>query len=273
MANQLNFPDPLSNDIPVRPQRVAQEDLELAVPRQTQIIFGTDPREVVEIWVYNPDGSFAGHLTLEVTDPALGHVTLVDNTGTFELVDLDFTSLCKRMGIEPGRYTIVANFFRDEVGSENSHKLYITDISDDRTEVRLKPVFNHPEVVRDLYEFTAPSVPKRYAQGLLDQTLQASLDFTEDESLSPKVVAEQLNAILENTVARLKYSGTWDIYSSILKQVVERTQVVALQLLKDDAENRYIQQNDLNSYILQALEQVITEVVARGELDPRLAFI
>jgi len=273
MANQLNFPDPLPTSVPARPQRIAVEDLSLSVPKNKQVIFGADARENIEIWLYNPDGSFAGHLRLGVNDPALGHITVVDNSGTNEIVGLEMTAICTKIGLEPGRYTMVANFFRDEVGSETGHKLYISDISDDRTELRLKPVFVNDEILRDLYEFTAPSVPKLFAQGLLDQLLRASSDFTNTDSLAYDVVATELNKLRERTVSRLEYSGTYDIYKSTLDNILRRTRTVVLELMDSDRSNRYIQQNDLDSYIYTALQTVITEASARGEIDPRFTFV
>src|SRR5690348_11801545 len=119
MPNQLNYPEPITSTINQRPSRFSDRDVALMKNSTKQILFGTSDNDLVEIWIYNSDGTIAYHANIGPTDTALTATTIVDQTGAHELLNLDFTQIQNDIDIEPGRYVLVGNFFRNEVGSED----------------------------------------------------------------------------------------------------------------------------------------------------------
>lgn len=270
MPNQLNFPD----QIPVpyineRPERISQTDRSLSRVGTKQIVFGTTERDHAELWVYDTNGAIAGHINLFPTDDALSLTTLVDNTGAYEMLNIDMGKAVRLMTIESGRYGFVANFFRDEVGSEIGDKLYISDISDDRTELRLYPKRINDRILREIYEWVVPSVPKLEAQGLIDQTFARSVDFTDEEALNPNKVTADLDRIINGTSARIQYAQAERNYEDMVIKVIELAGNRALIKMANDTANRNIQEADLQNYIREATGEVIRELRDRGEIDPR----
>ena len=53
---------------------------------------------------------------------------------------VDNKSVLNNFGIQNGSYTLVYNFFKTIIGSNSDPKLYITDISNSRTEIRIRPI-------------------------------------------------------------------------------------------------------------------------------------
>lgn len=240
---------------------------------QKQVLFGITERDVVETWVYNSDGTIAGHLNLFPADTALSLATLVDQTGPYELLNVDLVDAMQRMEIQPGRYAVVMNFFRDEVGSEAGYKLYISDISEDRTELQLYPVQVTGDVIRDLYEFVAPSVPKTFANGLIDQFFNKSQDAQFSERISWERFVAELDAQLDSTQSKVQYAqrenSLWNLYTNI----VERAYPLALDNMAADVRNTSVQQIELETYIMSAVDAVIQSMISAGEIDPHFSLI
>ena len=294
MPNQLNYPDPLRGTFYQRPDRFSQADLELMQVGQQQVLFGITERDVVETWVYNPDGTIAGHVNFFPADTALSLVTLIDQTGPYELLNVDLVArtapsdqltgpyellnvdlvaAMQRMAIQPGRYAMVVNFFRDEVGSEAGYKLYISDISEDRTELQLYPVQISGDVIRDLYEFVVPSVPKTFANGLVDQFFGQSQDALFNERISWERFEGELNTQLNMTREKVAYAQREDSLRTIYEKIVERAYPLALDNMASDVRNLNIQQIELETYIMDAVDEVIRSMVSAGEVDPHFALI
>jgi hypothetical protein len=275
MPNQANYPDPLNGTYFQRPERVSAKDLNLLHPGQQQILFGTSVNDNVEIWIYNPDGTFAGHQTLGPTDTALTLTTLVDNTGTYELLNIDMKDVANRIGIAPGRYSFVGNFFRDEVGSEAGYKLYISQISDDRTELQLRPVQRGATYDSQSYDWVVPGVPREFAAGLMIQLFGADISGSVEHSLNPSFIAEILNAITPLTTEglsvtdRINYAEAGNAYTAMINTINSRALTEALNLLAADVTNNYIQQIELDKYIQKALLTVMYAMVSANEIDPR----
>ena len=275
MANQANFPDPLNGTFLQRPERVAAKDLNLLHPDEQQILFGTTDADNVEIYVYNPDGTIAGHQTLGPTDVALTLTTLVDNTGTYELLNVDMKDVCNRMGMAPGRYSFVCNFLRDEVGSEAGYKLYISQISDDRTELQLIPITVTPQTNSDFAEWINPSVPREFAAALMVQLFGFDISGSGQNSITPSLVAGKLNELTPLTAGgysitdRINYAQAGNAYTAMMSTVLSRTLSVSLDLLAADVYNHNVQQAEINGYIQSASLSVMRGMVTSGEIDSR----
>jgi hypothetical protein len=270
MPNQANFPDPLNGTLFQRPDRIAKKDIVLLNPDYQQILFGTTANDVVELYIYNPDGSFAGTYIIPVNDTALTLTTLVDNTGTYELLNVDMHEMANRIGVGPGRYAMVLNFFRNEVGSASTYKLYISQISDDRTELQLTPAQVTVQTLKDMYEWVTPSVPRIAANAILDQIFGGSIN---SGSLVDTVTPDKVQAVLETDIpgstARITYAGAQSAYNALVNTVVSQSLQMALNLLAADSGNFYIQQGDLNGYIVGAIQQTISLLTQQNLIDPR----
>lgn len=275
MPNQLNFPDRLPVKIVnERPSRLAKTDTKLFEINKKQTVFGITEKDVVELWIYYPDGRIAGHVLLSPTDESLNLITGIDNTGAYEFLNIEMGEIVRRMQLEQGRYGLVANIFRNEIGSAQGEKLFIQTISEDRTELRL--TVNRPsnELLHDIYEFIVPSVPKLIAQGLISQTFNETVDFVNpSDKLDSEKVIKDLDLITSNTSSRINYSDSRGSYDSIMKIVFERVHNLTLDYMDADKNNFNIQEIDLEKYISQATQEVIRQMVDRGEIDNRFEIV
>lgn len=270
MPNQLNFPDPIPVPyIAERPERLSKTDRNLSQVGNKQIVFGTTEKDHAELWVYDSNGSIAGHVNLFATDDALSLTTLVDNTGAYELLNIDMGKAVRLMSIESGRYGFVANYFRDEVGSEVGEHLYIADISNDRTELRLYPKRINDVILREIYEWVVPSVPKLEAQGLIDQTFARSVDFTDQDALNPTKISYDLDVLINGTSSRIQYANAELSFQQMSAKIINLAGDRALIKMAADTTNRYIQEADLQNYIREATGEIIRELRDRGEVDSR----
>jgi hypothetical protein len=273
MANQLNFPSELQNVSTQRPPRVDVRDLRLIENQQKQILFGTSTRDKVELWLYNPDNTFAGHTVLSPSDPIVTLTTYVDQSGPSEVLNLDLTALSLRMGINPGRYVLVSNFFRDEIGSEAGYKLYVSDISNDRTEIQLYPVNPTQESYDDIFDFITPSVPKLFAQGLVDQLFGVNLDAVDTEKIRQSDIDSFINQGDSTTIARLQYSGLYNSFVNSINIMLPRVYKRTLDLMAGDVVNYQVQKIELIKYLMTAFDAELARMVSSNEFNPYLELI
>lgn len=265
MPNQLNYSTPLTTNFQ-RPSRISSTDVELLGTEQVQILFGTNERDVVELWFYNPDGSFASHLNLPFNDPALTVATLITQNGSTEILNLDLKQISTKMQIQPGRYAIVANFFRDEVGSEIGNKFYINDISADRTELKLTSIDKGAIALNSIYSFVTPSVPKIYAKGLLDQIFDKLGDAS--KSINVDTLKPYINET-ENITKRIDDANLSTNYTNMIKMILSRTYTLALDNMANAKQNNEVQYKELEAYVTVALDFVIRAAIQSGEIDTR----
>lgn len=265
MPNQLNYPERLVSTVSQRPSRISNRDVDLMRHAQKAILFGTSDRDVVELWVYYPDGSIANHVSISPTDTALAATTIVDQDGTHEVLNLDMSQIQRTLGLDPGRYVMVGNFFRNEVGAEDNYKLYISEISEDRTELRLTLVQKTDAALADMAEFLTPSVPRRYAQALMAEILGQSLDALPDEKVNQTSVLTELGSPIE---ARISYAGQMQTFQILLDSLLARTYSKALDFMASDVMNRYVQSLEIENYMNKGLLAALNELSNAGAIDP-----
>jgi len=270
MPNQLNYADPIAIPyIGERPDRITQVEKGFVSNGYKQILFGTSPKDIIEIWVYNSNGELTAHSNIETTSDILSLTTLIDNVGSFEFLNFDMGKLIRSLSVGSGRFGVVFNFFRNEVGSENEDHLYVAEISDDRAEVKLRIKELTSSVLTDLAEWVIPSVPKLEAQGLIDQVFRKSVDFTEQESVSPIKILGDADLILSNTSARIQYANALETFESMIFTIMDRVSQASLDKMAEDINNLNVQDEDLIKYISEAIEEVVTEMILRNEIDSR----
>ncbi len=317
MAHERNFPDGILDVPNFRPRRVSEQDRTLiqdqtspGVPRELDVVFGQTARDVVEIYIVDELGNNIAHVNLRPDDSALRLVAFTDDPAntvgigqdrTPDVLQIDLVTVLKRLGpinpdtdepegLPPGRYSIAVNVFRDEVGQEAGpieRKLYISDISPSRTELRLTPAFSNSTIVSEINEFVEASVPRFVAQAIIDQAFGISLDpFVDDVPFS----VENIDfAAFEREIARLDVAqGRTDEFTteSRLNRSALETQLftafeVAIPLSRGKILNRLaeqvsdlqVQDYELQGYIRDGIAKALIELVSTGGLDPRLQLI
>jgi len=274
MPNQANYPNPLNGTFYQRPIRLTNADLALIRNSSKQILFGTNNNDTIEIYIYNPDGSFAGHEILGPLDLSLSLTTLIDNTGPTEILNLDLRQVANDLDVSPGRYSAVFNFFRNEIGSESGNKLYIADISDDRTELRLSAVVpDDPMFIRSIFEFVVPSVPKEFANGLIDQLFGQDINQDITKQFNINNIDNNLEAIDPGVIEKINYSNAELAFTTMLNTMLLRTWTLTLDLMAADVFNLNIQRIELMNYLQTALSTVIFNMIQSGEIDTRFQLI
>jgi len=299
MPNQDNFPEKLTDLQHVRPSRIADDDLALITAESPEgdqlernVVFGQTLRDVVEVYVYDELNNIVAQINVRPDDPAMRLIAFapdqqagVGQDQSPDLLQMDLVDILGRLSLPPGRYSLAMNYFRDEVGHQeggNETKMFITDISPSRTEVRLQPVGTTNEIVNEIREFVEPSVPHFVAQALIDQTFGVSIDpiqLTETITL-PKFSRELASFDVESqTTGSLSVSSrldranlAGDFYADFdisLRLIRDR----ALDILASRASDLQIQDRELRQIIEQATKQVLIEMVTVGEIDPRLQLI
>lgn len=255
--NQINYVEPITSLVEYRPERPSRMDINLASLGTTYGVFGTRTTDHLEMWVYNYDGSFAGHLNIPPTDVAISYAVVNEVPSLF--IDLDV--LFVRMGINPGKYTITLNFFRNEIGSENGYKLFISQISPDRTELQLKLSEITDATRHDVAEFIIPSVPKQRAAEILNEVF-ANLNHTKLYS-----ALKNQNSGIMNAIA---YADVLTQMTNIFEVIRVRTLPRVVEYMNADTNNFAIQDSDIEEYVKLALQDVIRDINDRRELDARV---
>lgn len=272
MANQANFSDKIQILINYRPDRPSKIDIDLTSNGKLTYNFGENPNDYLEIWIYNFNGSFAGHLNVKYGDKAIIPSILNQQGQGFFYVNIDMDDLMNRMGISPGQYSVVINFFRDEIGSENGYKTYISDISPDRKELKLSVLDRTNEITNDLYEFLTPSVPKRIANELLDITLSPTSQANSQEKITIDKIVSEIESLIPGINQSLQYAGLTIKYQQAIDLIKRRLLPLAKQKMEDDVNNRAIQQNDLKYYLNDSLTEILNSLNQTHEIDTRIIF-
>jgi hypothetical protein len=176
------------------------------------------------------------------------------------------------------------NIFRDEVGQEAGgidRKLFISDISPSRTEVRLRPAFSNEQIVDEINEFIEPSVPRFVAQAIVDQTFGISIQETAVpgvESINLNLfetelaeLDEQANRTGELTTAnRLQRSGLGRSFYTAFDASLSRIRDRVLDELARDVKDLQIQDQELQQFIRRGVSLALIEMVSSGEIDARI---
>lgn len=182
-------------------------------------------------------------------------------------LQINLVEAIKRLNLSPGRYTIAANFFRDEVGSEDGPKLYIADISPTRTELRLSLVKNDPKTIDDLREFAQPAVPPLDAQALVDETFGVAL---EGSSVTP---AEIETASGVEVTDRLSRSSRDPDFTTFVNAALPRIRAAVLDGIAARNSDLELQADELREIVQASTQAVLIKLVRGGALHPQLQLV
>jgi len=315
MPHERNFPDGILDVPNFRPRRVSEQDRILiqdrtsaGAPRERDSVFGQTARDVVEVYIVDELGDNIAHINLRPDDPALRLIAFTSDSQvgigqdqTPDVLQIDLVNVLQRLGpldpetgepegLPPGRYSIAVNIFRDEVGQEAGgidRRLFISEISPSRTELRLTPAFSNERIVGEINEFVEPSVPRFVAQAIIDQAFGVSLDpFIDDVPFS----VESIDFVtFEEELARLDaVRGRTDEFTTAnrLNRSALETQFLAafnlsiplmrgkiLDELAQQINDLQIQDAELQNFIRDGVARALIELVNTGGLDPRLQLI
>ena len=299
MPNQINYPEKLTNLQHVRPSRIADDDLTLITAQsedgssiESNIVFGQTLSDVIELYVYDELNNIVAQINIRPDDKALRLIAFapdqqagVGQDESPDFLQIDLVDILGRLDLSVGRYSLAMNYLRDEVGGQeggNETKLFITDISPSRTEIRLQPVRSTDKIVGEIREFIEPSVPQFVAQALIDQTFGVSIDpIVAVETITLSKFSRQL-AVFDaqsNTTGSLSVSSRLDRASlagdfyADFDISLSLIRAKALDILATKASDLQVQDNELQRIIEQATRQVLIEMVTVGEIDPRLQLV
>jgi hypothetical protein len=308
MANSKNFPNPIVNVPNSRPRRLSQQDLALVrrtdvgdLPQEKEVVFGQTARDIIEVYAYDELNNIVGHINIRPENDALRLIAFVPSQQvgigqdkTPDVLQLDLVRILKQMGpadpmtgipigLPPGRYNLVANVFRDEVGQEaggNNRRLFISEISPSRTELRLVSVENDAQMVSEIHEFVEPSVPRFVAQAIIDETFGVALSSITDggqgvdvsyAAFKTAVAALDADKATElTTAARLQRSRLEPHFQSIYDASLPRIREQVLNELEADIGDLQIQDSELQEFIRKSVTKVLIAMVSTGEVDRRL---
>lgn len=271
MANPNNYPVTLVPPIlNFRPDRFESSDLKLIASGTYQVEFGTNINDHAEIWVYDTNGDIAGHTTLYASNTNLKLYTIVDNTGAYETINIDMATVLQELILDAGKYSLTVNIFRNEVGKEDGYQLAVTDISNDRTELRLTLTDANDSSIHDLYEWIVPSVPPIFAQALIDQTLGFASDVNIDEVITAHSLAAKLESINAGTLQRMSNANVTDAYLATTKKIINDVHTSALGMMASEVAggNINIQEDDLKRFVSQATQVVLKDIIDKQLYDP-----
>jgi len=330
MPNQKNFPDEIQETPNFRPRRVSQEDRILIQDRldgrriEKEVVFGQTDRDVVEIFVFDELNNIVGHVNLRPNDKALRLIAFqpdqqvgVGQDETPDVLQIDMVNVLLGLGprdpdtgepegLAPGRYSIAVNIFRDEIGRENaaagedpiSRRLYISDISPSRKELRLRPAFSNDTIVSEINEFIEPSVPRFVAQAIIDQAFGISLDlliddagisvesidFNKFEDEIARLDAEggalgvnrERNPALParwTTANRIRRAGLGSGFFAAFDLTIPQIRDRILDSLAVDVKDLQIQDAELQKFIRDGVGRALIDLINSGLVDPRLQIL
>lgn len=294
MANfeYKNIDEILSTNEPIRGSRIdVTNGRKIIVPKfesltSQDVQFG-EGRESVELHVFFPNGAYLSSLY----DVKTWKLDSDNNNPPKKTVSLDVHRDLGNKGVNvlPGTYKVVYNFFRNIIGSYTSPtKLFISDISADRTELKLS--ITNPDdqsSLSQLREFVLEYLkPKKYLPPIIlnfgENKIVDVINVTSDGSTTYLFVKlyDQLPADLD------LYFECW-VGSQILKPYIE-TVVAFPEEEKSDlpyisgpnfevdydywvnSETNYKSWNDILSANVQTSQEILNRYISNNGLPVKL---
>jgi len=139
----------------ISPQEIFSEGYELSdqslIPNTNIISTFVPFEDIVELWFYDLNNNFIGGVD-EFIDYELVPSSKEElNDGNASILNLEPIKDAENLGFDVGKIKSIYNFIRYELSSSSSKKYYISEISTDRTEIRLKSNFISNEEILATY--------------------------------------------------------------------------------------------------------------------------
>ncbi len=272
MANQLNFSTQITNSPEERPLRLDLNDYNLVVQGEFMKVFGSNIKDNIEVWFYYPDGTFASTVRIPITDASIMLSTMYDTSGYFEYINVNIETVAEYAKLSPGRYSVVIYFFMDEVGSRGKQKLYIKDVSPSRTEIRLSPIKQDVETATEIFEFVVPSVPRIFANGIIDEIFGNNLDVISGEYITVDDIKNGISNIDSTIDQKLNYIAASQSFDTLLLHIINSTYSGSLDYLKYSTDPS-VQLIELQTFISSSIQDTIRQYELTNNIDPRFKLI
>lgn len=233
MPNQYNYRQRIRAPLSARYtiSRIMQLPIEGIIDLLAPAEFGFYEKEHVMLSLYNPtDNTYISSQRIDLADGILTIKSVAYRDGTFSnYLTVDFTKLNATYPtfLTPGVYDLVIDVMEDMIGSDDDKKLLIDEISDSRTEVKLKfdgffGVLEREELDNIVYK----SIPRPFLGGILDNLLlvanetgNAIIGITAEEILGRMKASESTYFVVENLELQNNYT---EVINKILKSAHEK---------------------------------------------------
>jgi hypothetical protein len=269
MANQLNFITQINNSSDERIHRLSTKDYDLVVRGEVMKLFGTSPKDNLEVWFYFPDGSFASTVKIPITDNSIMLSTMYDVSGYFEYINVNLETVIEYAKLAPGRYSVTIYFFSDEIGSRGHQKLLVKEISPSRTELKLSPVNQNNETATEIFEFVVPSVPRVYAEGIIDEISGQNSDLVKGEAVTITDITQKLD---QATLQRISNCGGQASFVDLYNHVMSSMFSASLDKISTSNDPK-VQMLELQAYMSSSLSDTIINFKNSRQIDPRFKLV
>lgn len=144
---------------PINPNTLINEGFELSdqtiIPNENIISSFTPTKDKVELWVYDFNKNLIGEDT-NFTNYFLVPSPSGDDENDNEIIELSPADDLTNLGFDDGQLYTVYNFIRYHLSSSEENLYYLSEISSDRTEIRLKSnTLTNPEIADSLTQLQA----------------------------------------------------------------------------------------------------------------------
>ena len=238
--------------------------------------FGFDVDDNIELHFYDSQNTLVNSTIVPISTGIVSSRTVILSEGQKEeKLVVDMSRVQKELGLflPAGTYTLVINLFSDEIGSYGNRKLFIEEISDSRTELRLSFNVAYSDVEnQELYEFIDPSLPRVLAGGVVGSIMGITEDNLITNPTDTGIQSEQfisdVNTQLENlipTISAQLYNIEPNLQDelnttiSIASGAIYDAFVSLLATTKDSNKFDRLQKEELDILIEEALTKTFTE--------------
>ena len=238
--------------------------------------FGFDIDDNIELHFYDSQNTLVNSTIVPISTGIVSSRTVILPEGQKEeKLVVDMSRVQKELGLflPAGTYTLVINLFSDEIGSYGNRKLFIEEISDSRTELRLSFNVAYSDVEnQELYEFIDPSLPRVLAGGVVGSIMGITEDNLITNPTDTGIQSEQfisdVNTQLENlipTISAQLYNIEPNLQDelnttiSIASGAVYDAFISLLEVTKNSNKFDRLQKEELDVLIEEALTKAFTE--------------
>jgi hypothetical protein len=201
----------LNSTSTVSVERLDTVDSQLLDSRTYSVTFKPEAKANLELHAYTPDGVYltGNHNALYSVESNSD----VSGSVSYQHLAVDLSTELETIGLNRGQYKVITNLYDNILGSFETEKLYIKEISPSRQEIRLVLSNNSPELLTQYVNFRA-----RWAELSKNDVFDSFvLNFGYNETLQiVNVITNQVKNYVEILVK---------LYKPLPAQYVEKTKV------------------------------------------------
>jgi hypothetical protein len=174
--------------------RLDTVDAQLLDTRSYSVTFKPEAKANLELHVYTPDGVYltGNHNTLYSVESNSD----VSGSTVFKHLAVDLATELENIGISRGQYKVITNLYDNIIGSFETEKLFIKEISPSRQEIRLNLSSNSTELL------------------------------TQNVNLRDRLVELNKNDVFDSFVLNFGYNETYQIVNMTTNQVANYVEIL-----------------------------------------------